>query len=182
MSDLGPLAHASVNWAPFVVTAVDAEKAPYTRSLMTKEGVGDRLRFVAFAECQASAAFAAAAECFLDAAPTVREIWRELALEEEKHMTWLLNRLTELGLSVDERPVHDALWRSFATCKTAHDFASYMAGAEERGRIAGEKFSVVLKKSDPITAAIFEKIAAEEIGHIAMAEKAFGLVVRGTLN
>lgn len=181
MSEFGPFADLAVDWAPFWVAESSHEKAPYTRSLNTKEGIGDRLRFVAFAECQASAAFSAAAELFTDADPEVRAIWRELALEEKKHMQWLLTRLAELGLAVDERPVHDALWRSFAKCKTGHDFAAYISGAEERGRVAGEKFAHVLKKADPITARIFEKIAEEEVGHIQMAERAFGLVVMGTL-
>ncbi len=179
MSELGPFADLPVHWAPFRVAVSSQEKAPYTRSLNTKEGIGDRLRFVAFAECQASAAFSAAAELFTEVDPRVRAIWRDLAQEEKKHMQWLLTRLAELGLAVDERPVHDALWRSFATCKSGRDFAAYIAGAEERGRVAGEKFAQVLKTTDPITAQIFEKIAEEEVGHITMAERAFGLVVQG---
>jgi hypothetical protein len=46
-----------------------------------------------------------------------------------------------------------------------------MAGAEERGRRAGERFFESLKTIDPKTAQIFGQIALEERSHIALAYK-----------
>ena len=46
-----------------------------------------------------------------------------------------------------------------------------MAGAEERGRLAGEKFYTDLEPIDPITAGIFKQIAFEERSHVELALK-----------
>ncbi len=172
---LGPMAAVAVEWSPFVVGPKGPETTS-TRSLNTVEGLGDRLRFVAFAEKQAKEAFYWAAEVFAKDLPEVQEIWRTISREEEKHMNWLIARMNELNVRLDERPVHDALWKSFGRCQNAVEFASFMANAEERGRIAGEKFYETLLSIDPISAALFLKIAQEEQDHIDLAEKAFGLV------
>lgn len=158
-----------IDWAPFRV-CVEGEKAPYPRSLSTPEGLGDRLRFVAFAEKQATHAFSAAADIFSDVPEAVKTIWRTIAQEEQKHLQWLLNRMNELNLAVDERPQSLALWKSFDRCETAQDFAVFMANAEERGRVAGEQFYETLLEIDPITARIFQQIAIEEQEHIRLAQ------------
>ena len=159
----------AVDWAPFV-TCADGVKAPYPRSLSTPEGLGDRLRFVAFAEKQATHAFAAAAEVFADQSEAVKNIWRILAREEQKHLHWLLDRMPERKIDVADRPVSLALWKSFDHCHDARKFADFMASAEERGRIAGEQFYQTLLEIDPITAKIFNQIALEEQEHIRLAQ------------
>lgn len=164
-----------IDWLPFRICA-EGEKPPYPRSLSTPEGLGDRLRFVAFAEKQAMHAFAAAAEIFSDAPPETREVWRILSREEQKHLQWLLNRMDELRIDVTERPQSLALWMSFDRCENAADFARFMANAEERGRIAGDQFYETLLTVDPITAKIFGQIALEEREHIQLAEKAMQLL------
>lgn len=166
---MGRFSETQIDWAPFSVCK-EGEKAPYPRSLHTPEGLGDRLRFVAFAEKQATHAFALAAEIFTEVSPSVREIWRTLSREEGKHLQWLLWRMEELGVSVSERPQSLALWKSFDRCTTAQEFAVFMANAEERGRVAGEQFFETLLEIDPTSAKIFYQIALEEREHIRLAK------------
>jgi uncharacterized ferritin-like protein (DUF455 family) len=131
--------------------------------------VGDRLRAAAFAELQAREAFDWAAGTFSDAPESLRKCWRGLALAEERHLGWLLKRMTELGIDVAERRVSDQLWLSLTSCQSAKEFALYMASAEERGRKAGVRFHKAMLKHDPVTAQIFGKIAEEEVEHIQLA-------------
>ncbi len=167
---MGLFSSLSINWNPFTVCA-PGEKAPYPRALTTREGLGDRLRFVAFAEKQAVLAFSSAAKLFSDAPAEARELWLALAQEEEKHLSWLLTRMQELDVSVSERPQSLALWNSFDHCKTAREFAIFMAKAEDRGRHAGEQFHETLLSIDPVTAELFRKIAEEEKEHIHLAAR-----------
>ena len=164
-----------IDWNPFTICAA-GEKAPYPRALITKEGLGDRLRFVAFAEKQAVHAFASAAMIYETAPPAVRELWLKLSREEEKHLGMLLARMKELEVSVSERPQSLALWQSFDKCSTALEFADFMANAEDRGRQGGEKFHETLLKIDPISAEIFRKIAEEEVEHIRLADQVLALL------
>lgn len=161
-----------MNWEPFRITTSGAHPdAP--RSISTLEGVGDRLRAAAFAELQAREAFFWAASHYADAPEDLRQAWRELAIAEQKHLDWLLGRMTELGIDLRERKVSDYLWISLTSCISAREFTIFMANAEERGRIAGERFFQSLKDHDFTTAEIFRKIAEEEIQHIALAKRFF---------
>ena len=162
----------NLDWQPFEI-APPGSSPQSSRSIDSSEGVGDRLRAAAFAEIQARDAFRWAAGKFEDAPPALREAWLSLAVEEEKHMNWLLTRMTELGLDVKARKVSDHLWHSLVSCKTAREFAIYMANAEERGRQAGERFCQSLITKDPVTAQIFGKIAQEEVAHIQLASRFF---------
>lgn len=157
-----------MEWFPYTLGQV-----PKPRSLNTPEGLGDRLRFVAFAEKQAARAFSEAAVRFQDAPQGLKEAWLWVAQEEAKHEAWLLKRLAELGQEVGAVPVALDLYLSFERCQTAYDFAIYMSNAEERGRVAGERFGEVLKERDPVTAEIFAQIALEESEHVAMVSKFF---------
>ena len=162
------------DWSPFSIC--DKKHAPGPRAILSVEGIGDRLRAAAFAEFQAREAFLWAAKTFA-AEPGIPEglceAWIELARQEDKHMRWLLQRLSDLGQDVDSRPVSDFLWRSFMGCQTAEAFARFMAGAEERGRQAGERFYEAILDTDPISANIFRTIAIEELDHIRLAERYF---------
>lgn len=143
------------------------------RPLNTKEGLGDRLRLIAFAERQAFHAFNEATERFTDAPEELREAWKWVALEESKHESWLVKRLEEIGEDISAIPVSLNLYYSLQKCETARDFALYIADAEERGRIGAEKFAEVLAVTDPITAKMFKQIALEEREHIALVDKFF---------
>jgi uncharacterized ferritin-like protein (DUF455 family) len=157
-------------WDPFLVS-IERGEAP--RSIDSFEGVGDRLRAAAFAEIQAREAFLWAAETFADADPNLRNAWRGLAAAEDRHLSWLLKRMSELGVDVRARKVSIHLWHSLVACKTAREFAKFMASAEERGRKAGERFHAALITRDPETARIFGTIAHEEIAHIELAQRFF---------
>lgn len=141
------------------------------RSMKTLEGLGDRMRSAAFAEVQARDAFQWASEHFEDAPQTLRRAWAALVIAEQRHLDWLLTRMKELGIGLRDRKVSDHLWRSLIACKTAEQFAIYIANAEERGRKAAVRFHQALEKRDPVTAEIFRKIADEEVSHIALATK-----------
>lgn len=160
------------DWSPFWV-AERGSKPVAPRAITTVLGVGDRLRAAAFAEIQAREAFLWAAAHFADAPQGLRDAWRALAREEEKHLGWLLARLEALGLELRERTVSDHLWVSFMRCETAQAFALYMANAEERGRQAGERFCAQLAEQDPVSAQIFGQIAREEVAHIELARRWF---------
>ena len=160
------------SWAPFVT--LSREQLPQrSRPIESPEGIGDRLRAAAFAEIQAREAFLWAANRFTDAPEPCRNAWRGLAHAEDRHLSWLLRRLQELGQRVDEKQVSDHLWVALTSCQAADEFAHLMARAEDRGRQAGERFCAALKKIDPISGEIFGKIAEEEIEHIRLADRYF---------
>lgn len=160
------------DWAPFV-TVPTGDKAPGPRKLGGPHGIGDRMRIAAFAELQAREAFLWGADTFDDAPEELRGAWRALAEEEDKHLGWLLDRMAELGVTPQGRLVSAHLFRGLTGCTTAHEFAWYMAKAEDRGRIAGEQFANKLADVDPTSARIFGQIAAEETEHIALAMRFF---------
>lgn len=160
-----------MNWAPFAVCDPDAYP-PAPRGASTADGLADRLRIAAFAELQAREAFRWAADTLLDATEELRSAWRRIADDEDRHLKMLLGRMAELGVRPDERLVSDRLWRSLRACKGTRDFVAYMKTAEERGRAAEESFRVQFAQRDPVTAAIFGKIADDEAEHIALGAKA----------
>lgn len=155
-------------WSPYKIGIPEK-----IRSLNTIEGLGDRLRLVAFAERQAFHAFNEATERFKDAPEGLRDAWKWVALEEAKHESWLLKRLEEIGQDVAGTPVSLNLYHSLQKCMTAKEFALYVSDAEERGRVGAEKFAEVLKNKDPKTAEIFAQIALEERKHIALVDTFF---------
>lgn len=155
-------------WSPYVIG-----KPQKIRSINTPEGLGDRLRLVAFAERQAFHAFNEASLRFTDAPAELKDAWKWVALEEAKHESWLLKRLSEIGQDVAAVSVNLNLYHSLQKCQTARDFAFYVSDAEERGRVGAEKFADVLMKNDPLTAEIFAQIAKEEVRHIALVNQYF---------
>jgi uncharacterized ferritin-like protein (DUF455 family) len=173
---MGRFSQAKIDWSPFTLCALD-QKAPYPRALSTPQGLGDRLRFVAFAELQAWNAFKLASEIYEDAPLKTRALWAELAIEESIHFRILMDRMNTLQVDPAERPQSLALWNSFDRCISPQQFAEFMANAEERGRVAGEQFFETLKSIDPITAEIFQKIAKDEVEHIKLAKRAFDFLL-----
>lgn len=161
------------DWGPFLVLP-EGERSPPPRAIHTHEGVTDRLRAAAFAELQAIKGFLWAAERFEGEAPAAAlTVWRELAAAELVHLNWLLERLAELGEEPAGRPVSTQLWQSYLACRTAPEFARYMATAEDRGRQAGERFFRDLEGRDLVTAQIFRKIAEDEREHVISAARLF---------
>lgn len=171
----------NLDWSPFELTG-PGERLPDTRDIHTIAGIGDRLRTAAFAELQAREAFLWAAERFEDAPETLREAWRFLSREEDKHLKWLFGRMEALGIDVKERKVSNVLWKSLMTCRTGKEFATFIATAEERGRKAGVRFREAMSKTDPESAQVFGKIAEEEVTHIEIATSHYGeeILLRAT--
>lgn len=159
-----------MDWSPFAVCAPE-EYAPAARGLGSPEGIADRLRTAAFAERQAFAAFMWAADTLPDASDELRAAWRRIGLEEELHLNLLLGRMNELGVEVAARPVSDRLWRRLIQSKTASEFSVLMRDAEARGQAAEESFRKSLAQRDPVTAAIFGRIADDEAEHLALADR-----------
>ena len=73
--------------------------------------------------------------------------------------------MAELGVKVEGRPVSDRLWRRLIQSKTAPEFSALMRDAEARGQAAEESFRKSLAQRDPVTAAIFGRIADDEAEH-----------------
>lgn len=159
----------TVDWTPFAVCGPD-EDPPRPRGFSTPEGLGDRLRIAAFAEKQAEAAFLWAADAFPELPGGLREAWKRIGAEEGKHLGMILERMAQLGVPVDGRPVSDRLWRSLRACATAAEFAEKMRSAEERGKTAEESFRRSLAQRDPATAELFGRIADDEAEHLRSAE------------
>lgn len=159
------------DWSPFL-TASPGERAPGPRGLSTPAGVADRLRTAAFAELQAREAFLWAAASF-PVAEELKACWRAVAAEEDRHLSWLLARMKALGADPAERPVSTRLWEALSACRDAGEFAALMYGAEARAHEAEVRFRDALAQRDPATAAVFERIAREELGHLEAARRFF---------
>lgn len=163
--------NAGMDWLPFVLCP-EGQTPPRPRGINSAEGLGDRLRTAAFAELQAREAFLWAVGTFSAAPEKLRDAWTMMAREEDKHLGWLLTRMKELAVEPAGRPVSDKLWRSLTACRTAEEFARFMAEAEARGKAAEESFRETFAARDPATAEIFGLIAAEEEVHIDVQSRA----------
>jgi uncharacterized ferritin-like protein (DUF455 family) len=159
----------SLVWSPFKI-GISLKPRP----LNSIEGIVDRIRIAAFAERQAYYAFLEAARIFADEVPKdLINAWKQIAMEEAKHESWLLKRLEEINHDVADLPVGLGLYNSFCKCETAREFSFYISDSEEKGRLAGLKFVEALQTRDPETAKIFSDIAFEELDHISLATKYF---------
>ena len=151
-------------WKPFKLGKPDA-----IRALASPEGVADRLRVVAFAELQARDAFLYGAERFPEAPAQWREAWVRFAAVEDRHAQMLLTRMEELGVAIESRVVSDKLTRLCHAAPDAVTFLFLLSSAEERGMEAGEVLGKQMQPYDPISAALFAQIAAEEVEHVETA-------------
>jgi len=162
------LIKAEEAWQPFRVDY----KADYVRPLAGPGGVEDRLRTVAFAELQARECFRWGAKKFAAEKPDWAEQWLHFAEVENRHAQMLLDRFSELGLSIGARTVSNKLTR---LCKSSSDpvmFLFLLASAEERGMEAGSIIGTQMAAIDAKSAAIFKQIADEEVEHVAFSKKA----------
>ncbi len=148
------------------------EKPDVIRKMDAPGGVADRLRVVAFAELQARDLFRYGAEHFAGSIPEEwRTSWLRFAEVEDLHAQLLLSRMAELGLNPGERTVSDKLSR---LCRAATDpvvFLFLLASAEERGMEAGMVLGTKMEPIDPVSAALFARIAAEEVEHVEYATR-----------
>jgi len=161
-----------MDFRPFIICE-PGQRAAKPRPMHTPEGLGDRMRTAAFAELQAIAAFRWAAEHFQDVPQTLRDDWAAQVADETRHYEMICRRMEELGFEITGRPVSTALWVSLKGCVTGEEFCVKIAAAEERGRQAGVRLVRHLENSDPVTAAVFREIAADEVAHVALAATYF---------
>jgi len=162
-----------MNYEPFIICG-PGQRPAKPRPVDTRAGLADRMRTAAFAEKQAIFAFGWAAEKFQDVPQALRDDWVRLIPEEIKHYQLIVDRMEELGFSLDERPVSMRLWESLESCTTGQEFCQRIAGAEERGRQAGLLLVEYLADKDPVTAAVFEEIVTDEVAHVKLADTYFG--------
>ncbi len=162
-----------MDFAPFTVCE-SGTRPPKPRSLAVPEGLGDRMRSAAFAEYQAIAAFRWAAETFQDVPQELRDAWTALVPEEIKHYELIVERMNELGFSLSDRCVSTRLWESLNVCTSGQEFCIKIAGAEERGRLAGITLCKHLAEKDPQTVAVFQEIVDDEVAHVKLAYTFFG--------
>jgi len=157
-------------YAPF---RISEGKPDAIRVLQAPGGVGDRLRVVAFAELQARDLFKYGAERFRNEAPADwQESWLRFASVENIHAQLLLSRMAELGLDPGERTVSNKLSRLCRAATDPIDFLFLLASAEERGMESGNILGNQMQAVDLISAAIFARIAAEEVEHVESARVA----------
>jgi uncharacterized ferritin-like protein (DUF455 family) len=162
-----------MDFRPFILCA-PGERPPKPRRLGTAAGLADRMRTAAFAEMQAVTAFQWAAAEFTDVPEALRRDWLRQVPEEQKHHEMIVARMAELGFALDERPVSRGLWDSLTACTSGAEFCVKIARAEERGRRAGIQLVAALAADDPVTAAIFQEIADDEVAHVALAATYYG--------
>lgn len=155
-------------YQPFRVAA----RADSMRSLESGAGVADRLRAVAVAELQARDGFLWAAEKFADSADTRWiDAWRRFAAVENRHAQMLLDRMAELGVSLEERQVNNKLINIFTQADSPEFFWYLIFTAEQRGMEVGLKMCDQIEKVDAKSAAVFRQIAEEEVEHIEEAKE-----------
>lgn len=158
---------AELNWQPFRV----GRRPDRIRSLKSPEGIGDRLRAVAFAELQARDGFLWGIARFPEAPAAWREAWSRFAAMENRHAQLLLDRAAALNIDLGARVVTDNLLRMFHSATDAEIFLYQISTAEERGMDVGSSMVEPMQSVDPETAEIFRICVAEEEEHVATARQ-----------
>ena len=115
---------------------------------------------------------------FADQAPdaTFFDDWVKVAGEEALHFTLLADRLSAFDAAYGDLPAHDGLWQ--AAGATADDVLARLAVVpmvlEARGLDVTPGMIADLERGgDRSSAAIVERIYADEIGHVAIGNKWF---------
>jgi uncharacterized ferritin-like protein (DUF455 family) len=112
-------------------------------------------------------------------APLPREFfddWVHVAAEEAEHFALLQGRLAALGAAYGDLPAHDGLWEAAAA--TAHDLLARLAVVplvlEARGLdVTPAMIDRLRRAGDDDSAAILQRIYADEIGHVAIGVRWF---------
>jgi uncharacterized ferritin-like protein (DUF455 family) len=102
--------------------------------------------------------------------------WVGVAAEEAEHFALLAARLKALGAAYGDLPAHDGLWE--AAANTARDLLARLAVVplvlEARGLDVTPEMTRRLERAgDAASAAILERIYADEIGHVAVGARWF---------
>ena len=158
------------DWFPFTI-AQDGARGAKIRSISTPDGLGDRIRSAAFAELQAIHAFEWARAKFTEVPGWLSDGWDRVITEEKNHLGWLLSRMETLGVDPGGRTVSIRLWNTLERSTSAGEFCFWITEAEEWGRKAAHAIAPQISARDPETAAIFERIALEELFHVALGKR-----------
>ena len=107
--------------------------------------------------------------------------WVGVAAEEAEHFALLDARLTTLGAAYGDLPAHDGLWEAAAA--TTHDLLARLAVVplvlEARGLDVTPEMTRRLERAgDRQSAAILDRIYADEIGHVAVGARWFTRLCR----
>jgi uncharacterized ferritin-like protein (DUF455 family) len=156
-----------MSWEPFVLIP-PGQKSPVPQSMSHRDGLGDRLRIAAFAELQAVRAFSWAAEHFTDVPPSLRDGWERQIPEEKLHFRLIVERMNNLGVRPEQKAVSAQLSEKLYASESAEQFAIEIATAEHKGRLAALRMAEYLKNRDSVTAAVFHRIASDEVSHIQL--------------
>ena len=112
----------------------------------------------------------------MDVSQGLRDKWQEQVPEEQLHYDLISQRIAALGIAVNGRPVSLSLWESLAQCQSGREFCIKICSAEERGLQAGLRLIRHLESEespDQETIAVFQKIVADEVAHVALASDYF---------
>ena len=107
--------------------------------------------------------------------------WVGVAAEEAEHFALLDARLAEFGGAYGDLPAHDGLWEAAAA--TAGDLLARLAVVplvlEARGLdVTPAMIRRLERAGDTDSAAILDRIYADEIGHVAVGARWFELLCR----
>ncbi|MGB0696360.1 MAG: ferritin-like domain-containing protein [Rhodospirillaceae bacterium] len=107
----------------------------------------------------------------LDLGPAFFSDWLAVARDEAIHFTLLTERLEALDSAYGALPAHDGLWKTAET--TSHDLVARLVAVpmvhEARGldTTPGALDRLRQAKADPDVIAVLERIAADEVSHVA---------------
>lgn len=90
--------------------------------------------------------------------------------EEQTHLRLYLQRMQQLGVELGERPLGGLLWRVMAPMPTPLDYVAHMALTFEQANLdfALEHATTLRRVGDETTAAILDRVYADEIGHVKL--------------
>jgi uncharacterized ferritin-like protein (DUF455 family) len=126
-------------------------------------------------ELQAAELFAWAVLAFPGAPRAFRAGLVRLCLEELAHLRLYAAHLATLGFAVGAFPVRDWFWERVVTCADPVAFVALQGVGLEGGNLEhGARFAAAFRAAgDEAGARIFERVAREEVAHVAFAARWF---------
>lgn len=119
-------------------------------------------------ELQAAELYAWALLAYADAASEFRKALLGVLLEEQRHTRWYVDRLAAWGVRPGDFPVSGYFWNKAASLTTPLRFACAMALTFENANLdhTVDYAAAAREAGDPETAAIIDRIHADEAGHV----------------
>lgn len=124
-------------------------------------------------ELQAAELFARAILAFPDAPAELRRDWLGVLREEQVHTRLHIARLAALGGRFGERPVSGLFWRRVSGARTPAEFICAMSLTFENANLdhAPAVAAAARRHGDETTARVLDRIAADEVGHVALGRR-----------